>query len=80
MEREKMGKGKKQISISKDLYESLINQKKQDETISDLINRLLEGQNIFESNFEKMKQCFGISRELPNEFVNAFRHASKELR
>jgi len=66
----------KQISIRKEIYERLKNQKNENESFSDVIKRLLDNQ----SNFEKVKQCFGLSKNLPDEFVDEFKKASKEMR
>jgi predicted CopG family antitoxin len=66
----------KQISIREDIYDRLKSQKEENESFSDVIKRLLNNQ----SNFEKVKQCFGLSKSLPEEFVDEFRKASKETR
>ncbi len=66
----------KQISIRKEIYDRLKNQKGENESFSDIIKRLLDSQ----SNFEKTKQCFGLSKELPDDLVDEFKQASKEMR
>ena len=66
----------KQISIRKDIYDRLKNQKKGNESFSDVIKRLLDNQ----SNFEEIKNCFGLSKDLPNEIIDEFKQASKEMR
>jgi predicted CopG family antitoxin len=66
----------KQISIRKEVYERLYLQKKENESFSDVIIRLLDKQ----SNFHKIEQCFGLSKDLPDEFVAKFRESSKEMR
>jgi predicted CopG family antitoxin len=66
----------KQISIREDIYDRLKSQKEENESFSDVIKRLLNSQ----SNFEKVKQCFGLSKNLPEKFVDEFRKASKETR
>lgn len=66
----------KQISIRKDIYDRLKNQKKEKESFSDVIKRLLDNQ----SNFEEIKNCFGLSKDLPNEIIDEFKQASKEMR
>lgn len=66
----------KQISIRKEIYNRLKNQKKENKSFSDVIKRLLDNQ----SNFEKVRQCFGISKDLQDEFVDEFKHAGKEMR
>jgi hypothetical protein len=45
-------------------------------TFSGPFSRLLDSQ----SNFEKIKQCFGLSKELPDDLVDEFKQASKEMR
>ena len=66
----------KQISIRKEIYDRLKNQKGENESFSDIIKRLLDSQ----SNFAKTKQCFGLSKELPDDLVDEFKQASKEMR
>ncbi len=66
----------KQISIRKDIYDRLKSQKEKNESFSDVIKRLLDNQ----SNFEKIKLCFGLSKDLPNDFIDEFKQASREMR
>lgn len=66
----------KQISIRKEIYDRLKSQKKEDESFSDVIKRLLNNQ----SNFEEIKNCFGLSKDLPDEIIDEFKQASKEMR
>ncbi|TXT59515.1 MAG: hypothetical protein BAJALOKI2v1_200028 [Promethearchaeota archaeon] len=66
----------KQISIRKDIYDRLKSQKKENESFSDVIKKLLDNQ----SNFEEVKECFGLSKDLPDDFVDEFKKASKETR
>lgn len=66
----------KQISIRKEIYDRLKSQKKENESFSDVIKRLLDNQ----SNFEEIKSCFGLSKDLPDEIIDEFKQASKEMR
>lgn len=66
----------KQISIREEVYERLYSQKKENESFSDVIIRLLDNQ----SNFQKIELCFGLSKDLPDEIVDKFRESSKEMR
>lgn len=66
----------KQISIREEVYKRLYLQKNENESFSDVITRLLDNQ----SNFHKIEQCFGLSKDLPDEIVDKFRESSKEMR
>jgi len=66
----------KQISIREEVYKRLYLQKRENESFSDVIMRLLDNQ----SNFHKIEQCFGLSKDLPDEIVDIFRESSKEVR
>lgn len=59
----------KQISIRKEIYDRLKSQKKENESFSDVIKRLLDNQ----SNFEEIKSCFGLSKDLPDEIIDEFK-------
>ncbi|MFO8020259.1 MAG: antitoxin VapB family protein [Promethearchaeia archaeon] len=66
----------KQISIRKKIYDRLKGQKRENESFSDVIARLLDSQ----SNFSDIKECFGLSKNLPEELTDKFRESNKEMR
>ncbi|NMC08453.1 MAG: hypothetical protein GYA24_24810 [Candidatus Lokiarchaeota archaeon] len=66
-----------QISIRKDIYEKLKALKKEDESFSDIIDRILNGQG----NLQEVIKCYGIARgDEDAEILAAYKEASKEIR
>ncbi len=66
----------KTISIKAEIYEALVKQKQEGETISDVIARLLG----FRKDFTDYKQFFGRWKDLPKEYFDIMEEDRKELR
>jgi predicted CopG family antitoxin len=66
-----------QISIRKDIYDKLKALKKEDESFSDIIDRMLNGQG----NLQDVIKCYGIARgEDDAEIITAYTEARKMVR
>lgn len=66
-----------QISIKKEIYEKLKAIKKSDESYSDIIERLMNGQG----NLQDVIKCYGIARgENEEEIHEAYKEAQKKVR
>jgi predicted CopG family antitoxin len=69
----------KQISIKKKIYDKILKMKKPGESFSDFLEFLLER----DSNFYQLKDCFGLSKDLPEikdvllESINKVRSSFK---
>ncbi len=67
----------KTIDIDEDTYKRLLKKKKKDETISDLIDKLLGYEEKEKSN---LRPFFGRWKDLPKDYVEIMGVAHKELR
>jgi predicted CopG family antitoxin len=66
-----------QISIKKEIYEKLKALKKNDESYSEIIERLMNGQG----NLQDVIKCYGIARgENEKEIHDAYQDAQKIIR
>ncbi len=66
----------KTVSITPEIYEALLKQKREEETISDVIARLIGVRKEF-TNYEHI---FGRWKDLPREYFDIMESAGKELR
>jgi predicted CopG family antitoxin len=66
-----------QISIRTDVYEKLKQAKQENESFSEVIERLLDVQ----SNASAVIECYGIAKDnTDDEIADAYSSASKEIR
>ncbi|MGQ4875527.1 MAG: antitoxin VapB family protein [Promethearchaeia archaeon] len=64
------------IKINKKIYEKLLEIKKDNEDISDVIGRLLD----IKEKPKNIKKFFGVWKDLPDEYFEIINSAFKEIR
>lgn len=67
----------KTIDISEDVYNRLNEKKKDNETISDVIERIL---GINEEPKKDIRKAFGLWKDLPKDLLEIMKSAHKEMR
>jgi len=67
----------KTIDISEDVYKKLKGKKKDNETISDVIERILD---IRVEPKKDIRKAFGLWKDLPKEILEIMKSAHKEMR
>jgi len=67
----------KTIDISEDVYNRLNEKKKDNETISDVIERIM---GIKEEPKKDIRKAFGLWKDLPKELLEIMKSAHKEMR
>lgn len=68
----------KTIDISENVYNRLNEKKKDNETISDVIERIMGGAK--EEPKKDIRKAFGLWKDLPKELLEIMKSAHKEMR
>ncbi len=66
----------KTVSITPETYEALLKQKRKEESISDVIARLIG----MKKEFTDYEQIFGRWKDLPSEYLEIMEAAGRDLR
>ncbi len=66
----------KTVSITLETYEALLKQKRKEESISDVIARLIG----MKKEFTDYEQIFGRWKDLPSEYLEIMEAAGRDLR
>lgn len=66
----------KTVNLDEKIYAKLMSQRKGNETISDVIARLLGGKE----EKKDIRKAFGLWKDIPDELIKLMKSANKELR